>query len=141
MTTLREPPSSAASRRFARLWDEAAHRVRSRGGELPGVVEASLLLSMALRRTLRGPAARLLAAADRLAPWLGLLLLGRLYFRANGRLPTRPRSLTEGDGWWGWYDQQKTLQAVLGFHRHHADVANQWYQPLYPRSWARSRCT
>ncbi len=132
MTTLQEPPSSAASRRFARLRDEAAHRVRSRGGELPGVVEASLLLAMALRRTLGRPAARLLAAADRLAPWLGLLLLGRLYFRANGRLPTRPRSLTEGDGWWGWYDQQKTLQAVLGFHRHHADVANQWYQPLYP---------
>ncbi len=131
MTILQEAPSAAA-RRFARIRVDASRRVQNRDGELPGIVEAALLLAMALRRGLGSPAGRLLAAADRLAPWLGLLLLVRRYFLANARLPTRPRTLAEGDGWWGWYDQGKTLQAVMGFHQHHADIANQWYQPLYP---------
>ncbi len=131
MTVLQEPRSFAA-KRFARLRAEAATWARGRDGELPGVVEASLLLAIALRRALGPLAARLRAGADRLAPWLGLLLVVRCYLSTNAGLPTRPRTLAAGDGWWGWYDQGKTLQAVMGFHQHHADIASQWYQPFYP---------
>ena len=114
------------------LLAQASDRARRRDPDPPGILEATMLLQMAVRRTLGPPAALAASWASRLAVLGGLLLIVREYLSANRTMPTRPRSLGGADGWWGWYDQMKTLQAVIGFHQHAASIDNQWYQPLYP---------
>ncbi len=99
---------------------------------LPGVAEAGLLLALALRRALGGPAAMAAATANRLAVPIGAIMIVIAYWRDNARLPVRPRTLNPSEGWWAWYDQGKTLEALLAWRHHVESVANQWYQPLYP---------
>ena len=104
----------------------------ARPQELPGVREAALLLALALRRALRGPAVAASALANRLAVPFGSLLVVVAYLRDHASLPVRPKHLVASDGWWAWYDQGKTLEALLAWRHHVESVANQWYQPLYP---------
>ncbi len=95
-----------------------------------------MLLALALRRGLRRPFARVAVGLRRSALPGGVLLLVIGYLQAGKTLPTRPKGLGPTDGWWAWYDQGKTLEAVIGWRMHAPSIANQWYQPLYPASGA-----
>ena len=130
---------SPAARRLAGVRARADAWVLERGAAgpgrrpaAPGVAEAGLLLALALRRAFRQPLATAAALANRLAVPIGAILAAVAYRRADRRLPVRPKSLLPSDGWWSWYDQGKTLEALLAWRHHVESVANQWYQPLYP---------
>ncbi len=104
--------------------------------QLPGTVDAIILLLMALRRDMGPWLRQCLRLLRHLAIPAGLLLLTLGYLGTNLHLPTRPHGLLPAEGWWAWYDQGKTLQAMLGWHAHAPDATNQWYQPLYPLAGA-----
>ncbi len=104
--------------------------------QLPNTGEAVILLLLAFRRDIGPWLRKCLRLLRHLAVPVGLLLLVLGYLTTDQHLPTRPHGLVPTEGWWAWYDQGKTLQAMLGWHAHAPDAVNQWYQPLYPLAGA-----
>ncbi|MBB3172502.1 hypothetical protein FHR90_000308 [Endobacter medicaginis] len=68
---------------------------------------------------------------DRAGLAIGGALLTLCYLHHYARSPVRPSGLVAGQGWWDWYDQSKTLEAVLALRAGDLSAAHQWYPPLY----------
>lgn len=81
---------------------------------------------------------RTAAPRARLSRWaafgvtpIGLLLLVLAFRHAFRRQPTQPNDLVPDHGWWAWYDQSKTLEALMAFRAGDFGSTHQWYPPLY----------